>query len=86
MFYEWVLIFLLVLTALFVYLVLQFRKLLSKLESLETLTKQAPPVQLQVPIAGSARPGEAPRGGAEMDEELTAVITAAIAAYEADKR
>jgi len=74
LFYEAVLVLFLVIIALLVYHVLLFRKLLSRLESLETKMQE-------MPTAGAA--------GAEsqvLDEEITAVITAAIAAYEEDKR
>ena len=83
MFYEWVLILLLAITVLLIYLVLLFRKLLSKLEPRETLTSQ---VQ-QRPAAETAWRLEPPKGEAsETDEEIRAVIIAAIAAYEEDKK
>ena len=77
MYSEWVLIFLLVISVLLIYIVLLLRKLLMRLESLP-----AAPAQIHQP-----QPAAAPMdsGQTEMDEEITAVIIAAIAAYEEDK-
>jgi len=83
MFYEWVLIFLLIITVLLGYIMVLLRKLLSHLESLPTMTAQVP----QPIAAGAVQPVTSPSdsGQAALDDEIAAVITAAIAAYEEDE-
>ena len=82
MFYEWVLILLLAISGLLTYLVLLFRQLLAKLGSLETTTAQ----MQQAPAVGAVQTAEVPIStNQQLDDEIAAVITAAIAAYEQDK-
>ena len=82
MYNEWVLIFLLSITVCLVYVVILLRSLLSRLETLPTATAQAQqPMAVAPPVVAPLAAG----GQAEMDEEITAVVVAAIAAYEEGK-